>query len=175
MSAVRQRQCRFKRRSQRTNWTELNKSTQLLQALVGHARCTSAHVILTYFVLTGCKHNELGRIVRAMRTFPLICTCSELEFYTVRFTWCKRNFIHSRPIPETLFVGSNYVFSLRYISIDSVDQTQVKLANEVQLFSTVHFRWIPYVWFSCDHSFTVTTTESPEQQQKVQFIQENSK
>jgi len=65
---VRMSRCQASFTAHELNRTDLNRSTQLLQALTSHSHSTW-RITSTYFEveLTGCRHSELGRIVRKLQ------------------------------------------------------------------------------------------------------------
>ena len=74
--------------SQYVNWTELtcNKTTNLLDAFIGHAR--QRHDLI------GCSETRTvgAQSVRALWTLPLEYTSSELEFSSVQILCCEQTF-----------------------------------------------------------------------------------
>jgi len=101
--------------SQHVNWTDLNNSTPLHLALIGHAPATvySTHLDLGWFPspslsdpvsslrslsLISYEHcNKLGRLVPntciPMRLFTLEFVDRKQQFSSVQFAWCEQVFI----------------------------------------------------------------------------------
>ena len=79
---------RSQARPHHMNWNELNKSTQLPQALNGDVH-SPVDITSTYFVLIGCRHSELGRIVRELQFVR--CERSHVFITPVQFSLCDMN------------------------------------------------------------------------------------